>query len=177
MTSRKWWLDVSVYVSIVLLALGLMIIGLSFTKIPRKTFKAIKNKLNLEDNWSRRSSIYSTTSFNSLQEYNTFHKSLRIRTSIDIDIPYPNRKELQDLKLSQEQEYLVLKLTKVQMNIENIGTEYKSSQEYKQLIKDVHEIKRDIEYTDEKIRYEEFKATYMNEKDKFINSNNELINN
>ena len=50
MPSQKWWLNLVVYISIPLMILGLSIICLSFTRIPRRTFNAIRRKkINKED--------------------------------------------------------------------------------------------------------------------------------
>ena len=44
MKSKIWWLELTLYISIPFLILGLSLVGLSFTKIPRRAFNTIRTK-------------------------------------------------------------------------------------------------------------------------------------
>ena len=46
MVSKQLLLNISLYISVVLLALGVGVISLSFTRIPNKTFNMIRNGVN-----------------------------------------------------------------------------------------------------------------------------------
>ena len=96
MVSKLQWLKVGLYISIVLLIVGVSIIGLSFTKIPRRTFNALKNTrksiTNTEQNTkipiSTLNSLKNTRRSNSNTPTNTEQNEIELTSSVhEIKIP------------------------------------------------------------------------------------------
>ena len=165
MTSKRGVLQIMLYVSTGFFVLGSTVIGLSFTKLPGKTLTNINKKLHKGHKASKIYTMDSASSYDPFQELMAYKKSQAMRTSIDIDVEYKNRKKLQDVQARQEKDYLILRLTKLKMDTDNKGTKYKSSKKYRKLIENIRRTKMDIEYNEANMKYEEFKAQsiYLND--------------
>ena len=132
MASKRWWLRIVLYTSINLLIFGIILTPFSFTKLPSKTFDAIKNKLNRKKQCKRMPGDYI------FKEDGAFLKTSELTIGKEI---VPQKTRLADDKLrkqySKGSDYISLIAQRKKMDKDNKGSKYKSSEEYKQLLKDI----------------------------------------
>ena len=158
MVSRLGMLRLVLYISIGILVLGVTLVGLSFTKISRKTLDMIKKGANKEQIDPRISPMAGSTILTSNPESKSSHDTSMMRQGGDADIPGSKLDELEDIKAGHEQDLLTLRFKKLTLKTHKPGMGYQSDDDYTQLIKDIHDKRMSIQHTDDRIKFEEQKA-------------------
>ena len=140
MKSTIWWLNLVVYISIPLLAFGLLLVGLSFTKIPKRTFRALRGNKKSNEGHTLTDSEYDADRDAIFALYKRMPKSYLKEKLEDIDLDLKEIKQLRYIDHyqahKQNKKYLFAK--DIDKYIEShyaVEMEYRQDIKYKQQLK------------------------------------------